>query len=117
MTEEKAIERMKDLIHTYDFGIEIYGADGSEFKKDKNAIKTVLKLLKYKDKEIEDLKKSVDYTYEVYQDAGNKMFDYAEEIEKKDKIINLMAEQLTTPVHSKEWVIDYYKNKVEKENE
>lgn len=35
------------------------------------------------------------------------------ELEKKDKIINLMAERLTTPINSKEWVIDYYKRKVE----
>ena len=36
------------------------------------------------------------------------------ELEKKNKIINLMAEQLTTPIHSKEWVIDYYKREIEK---
>ena len=28
----------------------------------------------------------------------------------KDKIIDLMAEQLTTPIHSKERVKEYYKN-------
>lgn len=27
-------------------------------------------------------------------------------IQKQDKIIDLMAEQLTTPINSKEWVID-----------
>ena len=32
----------------------------------------------------------------------------------KDKIIDLMAEQLTTPIHSKEWVKEYYK-KITKE--
>lgn len=36
-------------------------------------------------------------------------------LEKKDKIINLMAEQLTTPVHSKKWVIEYFTNKVEED--
>ena len=35
------------------------------------------------------------------------------ELEKKDKIIDLMSEQLTTPIHSKEWVIEYYTKKVE----
>ena len=35
-------------------------------------------------------------------------------IEKQDKIIDLMAEQLTTPVHSKEWVIEHYNQKIEK---
>ena len=32
----------------------------------------------------------------------------------KDKIIDLMSEQLTTPIHSKEWVKEYYK-KITKE--
>lgn len=31
------------------------------------------------------------------------------------KIINLMAEELTTPVHSKKWVIEYFTNKVEED--
>ena len=35
------------------------------------------------------------------------------ELDKKENTINLMAEQLTTPVHSKKWVIDYFTNKVE----
>jgi hypothetical protein len=26
----------------------------------------------------------------------------------RDRIIDLMAEQLTTPIHDKEWVIKYY---------
>ena len=34
-------------------------------------------------------------------------------IEKQQTIIDLMAEQLTTPIHSKEWVIEYYIKKVE----
>ena len=38
-----------------------------------------------------------------------------EEIDKLNVIINLMAEQLTTPVHSKKWVIDYFTNKVEED--
>ncbi len=32
-------------------------------------------------------------------------------IEEKDKQIDLMAEQLTTPIHSKEWVKEYYKRR------
>lgn len=36
-----------------------------------------------------------------------------EENEKKDKIIDLMSEQLTTPIHSKEWVKEYYERKIE----
>ena len=30
---------------------------------------------------------------------------------EKDKIIDLMSEQLTTPIHNKEWVTEYYKRK------
>ena len=36
------------------------------------------------------------------------------ELEKKDRIINKMAEQLTTDIHSKEWIINYYEREVEK---
>lgn len=32
-------------------------------------------------------------------------------IEERDKQINLMAEQLTTPICSKEWVKEYYERK------
>lgn len=35
-------------------------------------------------------------------------------LEEKERIIDLMAEQLTTPIHSKEWVKEYYK-KITKE--
>ena len=34
-----------------------------------------------------------------------------EYISEKDKIIDLMSEQLTTPIHSKEWVKEYYERK------
>lgn len=33
-------------------------------------------------------------------------------IEKQYKMINLMAEQLRTPVNSKEWIKEYYKHEV-----
>lgn len=32
-------------------------------------------------------------------------------IEEKDKQIDLMSEQLTTPIHSKEYVKEYYERK------
>ena len=103
--ETQAIEYLKtrlSLLHrNYQFATE-------------QAIERLLNLIEKQQTEIEDLKKSVDYTYEAYQDAGKKMFDYAEEVEKKDLIINKMAEQLTTPIHSKEWIIDYYKREIEK---
>lgn len=36
-------------------------------------------------------------------------------IQKHEAIIDKMAEKLTTPVHSKQWVIEYYEKEVEKE--
>ena len=32
---------------------------------------------------------------------------------KKDKMIDLMAEDLKTPINSKEWIIEYYKKRCE----
>ena len=37
------------------------------------------------------------------------------EIEKKEKAMNLMAEQLTTPINDKKWVIEYYTKLAEEE--
>lgn len=31
---------------------------------------------------------------------------------KEKAIVDLMAEQLTTPIHNKEWVINYFEEKV-----
>lgn len=38
-------------------------------------------------------------------------------LKEKDKIIDLMSEQLTTPVHDKEYVKQYFKNKANGGNE
>ena len=71
---------------------------------------TVLNLIEKQQEEIRQYEKALhdqiikDYDIEI----GLK-----EEIEKKDKIIDEMAKQLTTPIHSKEWVIEYYTKKVE----
>ena len=62
-----------------------------------NRIKRLENMNKFQSK---DIKEAVDYTFEL-----NK------EIELKDKIIDLMSEQLTTPIHSKEWVKEYYERK------
>lgn len=80
-------------------------------------LKNVLAMLKEKDNRInqlenmnefqsKDIKKIVDYTFEL-----NK------EIEQQDKIIDLMSEQLTTPIHDKKWIKKYYENKVNGGNE
>ena len=38
-------------------------------------------------------------------------------IEEKDKIIDLMSEQLTTSIHDKKWIKKYYENKANGGNE
>ena len=39
-----------------------------------------------------------------------------QQIEERDKIIDLMANDLATDYHSKEWVINYYMEKVNERN-
>lgn len=109
--EKKAIETIKDLKeikwyeHAFDKGTEILS------EEEKQDIDVILNLLEKKDNRInqlenmnefqsKDIKKIVDYTFEL-----NK------EIEQQDKIIDLMSEQLTTPVHDKEYVKQYFENK------
>ena len=36
---------------------------------------------------------------------------HIKESQEKDKIIDLMSEQLTTPIHEKEWVKKYFERK------
>lgn len=38
-------------------------------------------------------------------------------LKEKDKMIDLMSEQLTTPIHDKKWIKKYYENKVNGGNE
>lgn len=47
--------------------------------------------------------------YEALQDMYNTA---SKELEITNKILNRMAEDLTTPIHSKEWILNYYKNEV-----
>ena len=111
MTKEQAIEKVNKIITTK------FNNDYSIDNIDKEAIETVLSMLKEKDNRInqlenmngfqsKDIKKIVDYTFEL-----NK------EIEQQDKIIDLMSEQLITPIHDKKWIKKYYENKVNGGNE
>lgn len=106
MTEEKAIERLKDLIHTCDAGIKEHGEYDDFFKEDKEAIKTVLNMLKEKDKEIEKLKK---HNKELLRKLRNrvkevkKLNKYSlykkefktlnEQLKKKDEIIEKLEKE------------------------
>lgn len=59
------------------------------------------KKIKEKDKQIEQFQNIL---------ATNDML-HVIECENKDKMIDLMSEQLTTPIHGKEWIKKYYENK------
>lgn len=43
-------------------------------------------------------------------ECNNIIVRYMEELEIKDKMIDLMTEQLKTPIHSKKDVIEYFEN-------
>ena len=69
---------------------------------------TVLNLIQTQQEEIENKDKESHFIQSELDIANAKI------IELK-RMIDLMAEQLTTPIHSKEWVKEYYENKVETE--
>lgn len=98
MNIEEAIERMHDLIHTCNAGIEKYGIYDDLFQKDKEAIETVLNMLKEKDKEIANLKNEINEAWEEWNNLEQSSYEeetrLKDEIKKKDKQIDLMAEYI-----------------------
>ena len=63
-------------------------------------------LLKERQADKEKIKKLESDNYE----CNNIIIRYMEELEIKDKMIDLMSEHLTTPIHSKKDVIKYFEN-------
>ena len=41
----------------------------------------------------------------------NRYYKIRKQLREKEKIIDLMSEQLTTPIHDKNWVKKYYEKK------
>ena len=80
----------------------------------KRLFEAIMKIADERDELKKELKKK-DKQIEKYQNmlVTNDML-HIKESQEKDEIIDLMAEQLTTPIHSKEWVKEYYK-KITKE--
>ena len=80
----------------------------------KRLFEAIMKIADERDELKKELKKK-DKQIEKYQNmlVTNDML-HIKESQEKDKIIDLMAEQLTTPIHSKDWVKEYYK-KITKE--
>ena len=124
MSKELAIERLKRKIllgkSEKNIGIPVYISE----------LETVLSMLEEKDKQIDKLKKHNDELlrklrnrvkevkklekYSLYKEEFSRL---NKQLQNKDKIIDLMAEQLTTPVHDKEYVKQYFKNKANGGNE
>ncbi len=121
MTKEQAIEKIKWSIHINEFTKDI---NGSNTSINVEVLKTVLSMLKEKDKTIDKLKKHNDdllrklrnrikevkklEKYSLYKKEFSRL---NRQLQNKDKIIDLMAEQLTTPIHDKEWIKKYFENK------
>ena len=80
----------------------------------KRLFEAIMKIADERDELKKELKKK-DKQIEKYQNmlVTNDML-HIKESQEKDKIIDLMSEQLTTPIHSKYWVKEYYK-KIAKE--
>lgn len=98
MNEEEIINILTDNIVALNVGYEKY----------EEAVQGLLDLYnkeKERNKNLEQIEKE-------HKEENGRL---REELDKKENTINLMAEQLTTPVHSKKWVIDYFTNKVEED--
>lgn len=121
--KEEAIERLKRIdIRFFLSGMnEQSNYIVDEADKTNKAIETVLDLIQTQQAEIDSLKDFKEIAESKVTDLNpiglartNQLLSrqchkLQEENEKKDKIIDLMSEQLTTPIHSKEWVKEYYK--------
>ena len=91
-----------------------------ELKRNKKIINTIepdffFEIVDYLLQENEELKKELkkkDKQIERYQNmlVTNDLL-HIKESQEKDKIIDLMSEQLTTPMHGKKWVKEYYERK------
>ena len=82
--------------------------------KAKRLFEAIMEIADERDELKKELKKK-DKQIEKYQNmlVTNDML-HIKESQEKDKVIDLMSEQLTTPIHSKECVKEYYK-KITKE--
>ena len=68
--------------------------------------------------------KGKEVSFDIYKNIYDDLCRYMdlwnnaeEKINLLERIISEMAEQLTSPVNGKDWVIQYYKDKVEKQIE
>lgn len=109
-----AIETVLKLLEKKDAEIEHWKKGMQIVDKDHlNYIKKLTVELEKKDAKIQILMNKNKNLEKECQQNYDAMMDTISDNNNKNLMINLMAELLTTPVHNKEWVIDYYKKKVE----
>jgi len=70
---------------------------------------------------LEDRDIFIDTLFENYRQSAVKPFDKAIQrlldlYKKKSRMVEIMAENLITPTHDKDWVIKYFEDEVELEN-
>jgi len=94
MTKEQAIERLKKLDYLLDDVYSTGLVEDEERNIYQDAIETVLPMLEEKDKIIEQYQNISNFQYKVYSAAVDDIFELNEELEEKDKIINLMLETI-----------------------
>ena len=129
MNIEEAIERMHDLIHTCNAGIEKYGIYDDLFQKDKEAIETVLNMLKEKDREINRKSSNINALQCALHERTEERDRKDNIITKQKKQIDLMAEYINEidvseeicegktmcDENCKECIKQYFESKAEKE--
>lgn len=109
MTKEEAIERIKYLLFIYKKDDEKgYRATGEVFNTDFEVIETVLNMLKEKDTEIQKKDKMIDLMAEYISDL-----DIDEDICKKQSDNN--CDDINREVECKECIKQYFERKVEDE--
>lgn len=129
MNIEEAIERMHDLIHTCNAGIEKYGIYDDLFQKDKEAVETVLNMLKEKDREINRKSSNINALQCALHERTEERDRKDNIITKQKKQIDLMAEYINEidvseeicegktmcDENCKECIKQYFESKAEKE--
>lgn len=88
-------------------------------KEQEKAIEYFKKHIKYFEEQIKFIEATdcdyYDEELELYQNRIKQFNTILSMLEEQDKIIDLMSEYLTTPIHGKEWVKKYFEDKVKKE--
>ena len=111
--EPESVENLKNIVHSEIEEISKRFNNGTETLDDlinnyrHLTIKFEMKNGTEQDLDVVELK--------YYLKLIEKVKTLLNELDNKDKIIIAMAEQLTTPVHGIDWVIDYFTKKVTKE--